>query len=43
MRQTYRRVSQTDYDYRSPGFSARLRVDAQGIVRDYEGLWRAQA
>jgi hypothetical protein len=43
MRQTYRRVSPTEYDYRSPGFAARLKVDAQGIVRDYEGLWRAQA
>ena len=43
MRQTYRRVSPTEYDYRSPGFAARLKVDAEGIVRDYEGLWRAQA
>lgn len=39
--QTYRRLSETGYTYASPGFTARLEVDAQGIVRDYEGLWRA--
>lgn len=44
MRQTYRRTGADEYLYASPdtGFSARLKVDAHGIVRDYEGLWRAQ-
>lgn len=42
MRQGYRRLASDLYEYRSPGFTARLKVDAQGIVRDYEGLWRAQ-
>ncbi len=44
MRQTYARVGENEYDYASPdsGFTARLKVDGMGIVRDYEGLWRAQ-
>lgn len=43
MRQRYRRTGESEYLYSSDtGFSARLKVDAQGIVRDYEGLWKAQ-
>ena len=43
MRQSYRRSGEGEYLYSSDtGFSARLKVDAQGIVREYEGLWKAQ-
>lgn len=44
MRQTYRRTGPTSWLYRSPdsGFSARIEADRHGIVRHYEGLWRAQ-
>jgi hypothetical protein len=43
MRQSYRRTGQTEYLYRSgTGFQARLTVDAHHVVRDYDGLWRAQ-
>jgi len=44
LRQSYRRSGTDSYSYASEtGFSARLKVDAQHIVREYEGLWRAQA
>lgn len=42
MPQSYRRTGEDSYAYASPRFQARLRVDAQLIVRDYEGLWKAQ-
>lgn len=42
MPQTYRRLDETSYDYTSPRYAARLTVDAMGIVREYEGLWKAQ-
>lgn len=44
LRQVYRRMGEGEYSYHSPdtGFSARLKVDRHGIIRDYEGLWRAQ-
>ncbi len=43
MRQSYRRTGEREYCYSSgSGVSARLQVDAQGIVREYEGLWKAQ-
>jgi hypothetical protein len=43
MRQSYRRTNEQEYHYSSDaGFTARLKVDAQGIVREYEGLWKAQ-
>lgn len=41
-RQTYSRLNETEYLLTSDAGSARLKVDAQGIVRDYEGLWTAQ-
>lgn len=42
MPQSYRRTGETSYHYASPRFKARLTVDAMSIVRDYEGLWKAQ-
>lgn len=43
VRQSYRRTGETEYLYGSDaGARARLKVDALGIVRDYEGLWKAQ-
>ena len=43
-RQIYRRTATDRYDIALPdtGFTANLRVDAMGIVRDYEGKWKAQ-
>ncbi len=45
VRQAYRRTAPGTYRFTAPdlGVSARLEVDRHGIVRDYEGLWRAQA
>lgn len=40
--QTWRRVDETTYTCATPTQTARLTVDANGIVRDHEGLWRAQ-
>ncbi|MCY0877421.1 MAG: putative glycolipid-binding domain-containing protein [Firmicutes bacterium] len=41
--QRYTRLSSDVYRYESlqSGFSARLRVDEEGIVQEYPGLWRA--
>ena len=43
LRQVYRRLSETDYDYRSPthDYSAILSTDAFGVVRQYPELWKA--
>jgi hypothetical protein len=41
LRQTYRRLSATRYEYEAPDLSFRteLECDTDGIVRDYGGLW----
>lgn len=38
--QRYTRLDGERYRYRSGSFSAELRVDADGLVLDYPGLWR---
>jgi uncharacterized protein len=43
LRQTYERTDASTYVYRSDGFEARLRVDAEGIVAEYGSYWRAVA
>jgi uncharacterized protein len=43
LRQTYERTAASTYVYRSDGFEARLRVDADGIVDEYGSYWRAVA
>lgn len=42
--QLYHRLDADRYAYQSPahGFAAELRTDADGLVRDYPGLWRAE-
>jgi uncharacterized protein len=39
--QRYERLAEDRYRYSSPGFQAELIVDANGLVLEYEGLWRA--
>jgi hypothetical protein len=39
--QRYERLADDRYRYSSPGFTAELLVDEHGVVRLYEGLWRA--
>ncbi|WP_254702632.1 putative glycolipid-binding domain-containing protein [Sulfitobacter sp. THAF37] len=43
LRQVYRRLSETEFAYRSPthGYAATLTADAFGIVREYPELWTA--
>jgi uncharacterized protein len=41
--QRYTRLTTDRYQYESPNFAATLTVDEHGLVRDYEGLWRAVA
>ncbi|MDX8352368.1 putative glycolipid-binding domain-containing protein [Cognatiyoonia sp. IB215182] len=43
LRQVYRRLSSTEFVYRSPShdYSAKLTTDDFGIVREYPGLWTA--
>jgi uncharacterized protein len=41
--QIYRRVGREAYLYRSGDFQAMLTVDGDGIVTNYDGLWRAWA
>lgn len=43
LRQRYRRISQTSYDYVAPDlpFAGMLTVSPEGFVQDYAGLWRA--
>lgn len=43
MTQRYERLADDRYRYSSPGFTAELRVDENGLVLEYEGLWRAIA
>lgn len=43
LRQTYERTAASTYVYRSDGFEAILRVDADGIVEEYGSYWRAVA
>lgn len=43
LRQTYARLSATEYDYASEtGFRARITVDEEGIVTRYGTLWEAR-
>jgi hypothetical protein len=42
-RQRYTRLADDRYRYQQGDFEAELVVDEQGLVRDYEGLWRAVA
>jgi hypothetical protein len=42
-RQSYERLDELTYVYRSSGFQAQVRVFPDGIVDDYRGLWRAVA
>jgi uncharacterized protein len=41
MTQRYERLADDRYRYSSPGFTAELKVDENGLVLEYEGLWRA--
>ena len=41
--QTYERTGELTYSYRSDGFEAPLRVDAEGIVEEYGTYWRVVA
>jgi len=43
LEQRYARLAKDRYRYSSGDFSAELVVDEQGLVVDYEGLWRAIA
>jgi len=42
LEQTYQRVDDTRFEYRSPGpgYEGALRVDEEGWVAEYPGLWR---
>ena len=42
-RQTYERLDESTWRYRSKGFQADLTVGADGLVDDYAGYWRAIA
>ena len=42
-RQTYERLDETTWRYRSAGFEADLTVREDGLVDDYAGYWRAIA
>ena len=37
--QTYTRIAERTWEYASDGFRARVEVDAEGLVTEYEGLW----
>lgn len=37
--QSYQKVSETQYIYRSNNFQARLEVHGDGLVKSYEGVW----
>lgn len=44
LRQAYTRLGENEYEYRSfSGYTARLRTDAEGIIREYEGEWTERA
>ncbi len=45
LEQVYRRTGPTTYRYESDGgqFTAQLEVNEAGLLRTYEGLWRAEA
>jgi hypothetical protein len=43
VRQAYARLADDRYRYTQGDFAAELVVDDQGLVLDYEGLWRAVA
>ncbi|GIO29758.1 MULTISPECIES: putative glycolipid-binding domain-containing protein [Paenibacillus] len=40
LKQMYTRLGECEYEYRSmSGYTARLRTDQEGIIREYEGEW----
>jgi uncharacterized protein len=41
--QSYERITRDRYRYRSDTFAAELLVDGNGLVLDYEGVWKAKA
>lgn len=41
--QYYRRRDRDHYDYAAPDYSALLRIESDGFIRDYPGLWRREA
>jgi uncharacterized protein len=43
VRQRYARLAQDRYRYAQDDFEAELVVDDEGLVLEYEGLWRAVA
>jgi hypothetical protein len=43
LEQSYERLAADRYRYRSATFSAELTVEGNGLVVDYEGVWRAEA
>jgi hypothetical protein len=43
LEQRYDRLAEDRYLYRNPGFSAELRVGADGLVVDYAGRWETVA
>jgi hypothetical protein len=43
VRQGYARLAEDRYRYTQDDFTAELLVDDQGLVLEYEGLWRAIA
>lgn len=43
VRQRYTRLAEDRYRYTQEDFEAELTVDEQGLVLEYEGLWRAIA
>ena len=40
LRQSYERISETMYLYKSNNFQAKLEVDEIGLVTSYEGVWQ---
>jgi hypothetical protein len=42
-RQRYTRLAEDRYRYTQDDFEAELTVDKEGLVLEYEGLWRAVA
>ena len=43
LEQSYERIGPDRYRYRSATFAAELLVDGDGVVLDYEGIWKAEA
>lgn len=43
LEQRYHRIDETSYRYQSGSFAANLDVNLAGFVRDYPGIWQAEA